>query len=218
MTVDDVAEAVRELESEGRHASANMVVVWLQQHGTPATKRVVLRHLHALGAIEKREKRVVIRKMIPADPVAMAQAQLTDAESALETTRAAMQEATMELMLSQGYIYMGTRYGSWLPSDPELDGVVKAAMYAQDSYRRSMSEWERSRDQLAHANLKHRRERQERHVHVHQPELLQKRDHWQYQVQHATSDRMFAEAKKNLQQATFDYERAVATAPTGESS
>jgi hypothetical protein len=214
MTQDDVAEAVRELESEGRHASANAVVCWLQTHGVPATKRVVLRHLHALGAIEKREKRVPITKSMPADPVQMARAQLSDAETALETSRAVMSEATLELMLSQGYVYLGTRYGSWLPSDPELDQVAKAAVHAQDSYRRAMSEWERSRDELAHVKLRHHRQQQERHVHLHQPELLQQREHWQEKVRTAPSDRMNTEAKKNLQQAIFAYERAVALAPT----
>ena len=48
---------------------------------------------------------------------------------------------------------------------------------------------------------------------THQPELVETLAHWRERLRTAPSDRAHAEAKKNLQQATFDYERAVATAP-----
>jgi hypothetical protein len=49
VTVEDVQRAKEALEAQYEYPSAERVVAWLQQYGTPATRRVVLRHLHTLG-------------------------------------------------------------------------------------------------------------------------------------------------------------------------
>jgi hypothetical protein len=208
MTIDDVREARDELAAEGAYPSANAIVCWLQRNNIAGNKKMVLRYLHELG-LPRKEPRML-------SPVEMAATQLADAETTLDTSRSAMQEACLQLLLSQGYVYMGVRYGAWLPSDPAADGVARTAVHTQDAYRRAMADWERSRDQLAHVRLTTERRQQEAWTDLHHPELRQEREHWQHQAQHATSDRMHAEAKKNLQQAIFNHERAIANAPLGD--
>ena len=150
------------------------------------------------------------------DPVETARALLEDAEAQLDGARADMDAATIALWVSSGVVHNNIRDGAYLPGDDAREHLIATAAAAQDAYRDAFAQRERCKDQLALVTRQHHRQRQENHVALHAPELLQQRDHWQYQVTHATSDRMHAEAKKNLQQATFNYERAVATAPVEE--
>jgi hypothetical protein len=132
------------------------------------------------------------------DPVEVAQAQLDDAAQALDAARDLMDAAVQHLASSSGVLYQGRRLGAYLANDPIKDDLLARAIHADDTYRQCMQRWEAARDQVAYVVRQHRRTRQERHVAIYAPELLQQRDHWQYQVIHATSDCMYAEAKKNL--------------------
>ena len=207
----DVANVIAQLEREGK-AVSNMNIKRLLGYGS---MRDVVAHRKALAtplddAPDAPEPPVP--PVRAADPVALAEAMVADAEAQLDAAHEVMREAALTLLLSGGVLYQGTRYCAFLPGDPVRDLVVQHAAQATDAYHAAMAALERAKDHLASTVRKFRRERQEAHVQRHQPELRQQRDHWQHQVTHAISDRMHAEAKKNLQRAIFDYERAVATA------
>jgi hypothetical protein len=226
----EVANAIEQLEREGTPVS-NLNIKRLLGYGS---MRDIVGHRKALATLPElrvdasaAEDPVPIAKTLdpvpdtdpapvvrtPADPIAMAEALLADAECAMDQARDVMDTAALALLLSSGVVHQGTRYGAYLPSDPAKDLLTQSAAHATDSYRHAVGEWERCKDSLASAIRHYRRGKQERYVATHQPELVETLAHWRERLRTAPSDRAHAEAKKNLQQATFDYERAVATAP-----
>jgi hypothetical protein len=147
------------------------------------------------------------------DAVQVAEHLLADAEVAMDQAREMMEEATHRLFLSSGVVHGGTRYGAWLPSDPDREHLLATAVQTQDAYRVAVQSWEAARDKVSSAVRKYRRERQEKWVASHQPTLVMHLNHWQERLRRAPSDLAHAEAKKNLAHARFQYETAVGNAP-----
>ena len=148
-----------------------------------------------------------------ADPVARAETRLREAEQALALAREHLLECKLELMAMQPLKVQDLLRGSLQASDEALPDALRAVESAKQDYDRAWREREDAKAELARVEAVHVRRHQEAWVARAHPELVAALAYWQEKLRTAPSDRMSAEAKKNVGEAQMAYEYAVRTAP-----
>jgi len=242
MTNDDLLTLKTAIEAQGLPVSGAEMVRFAHAKGIPLSKNTAVRWLHSLcdapaapasldaqsapaapdtapppdGARTLETAPEIHSHTSSADPVALARVMVDDAEAELAGCRLAMDDAVHVLWLAQGVMIDGQRYGGYAPDDPVRDEVRQHALVAQQDYRLAVQRWSDARARLSRQEQVYIRSKQEQWVAHHQPQLVDQLTYWRGKLSRAPSDRASAEAKKNVQEATFAYERAVAVAPVGE--
>jgi hypothetical protein len=152
----------------------------------------------------------------PPDPLAHAAAVVVQCQADLDEARAQMSQAVVAHALVRGILVDNTRLCLLAADDPAALVAVAMAQDATDAYRQAWTAYSNARAHLEQLERVYVRQSQEAWVRRTQPALVELVEHWREELRTATSDRMHAEAKKNLASALFTYHQAIASAPTGQ--
>jgi hypothetical protein len=147
------------------------------------------------------------------DPVARAEGILAERSLTLDRAREALSLAVWDALLFQGLMVKALRYG-FSSDDPDGPQMTLVLTTAQRAYGLALEGSQHAEQELAQAQRVHHRRAKERYVQTTQPQLWADVEEWQAKLLRASSDRMAAEAKKNVQAARYKYELAVSSAPT----
>jgi hypothetical protein len=134
-------------------------------------------------------------------------------EAAVDVARQNMHAAALELLLSDGVVHEGIRYGALHQDDPTRAGLVETARSTTADYRLAWQEVTLAREALTQATRTHERTQQEAWMRLHRHDLVQALTAAEAAVASAADDRQRYVAKDRHRRTLFAYQTALLQAP-----